>query len=312
MKPTDLKSRILKLPKHSNYKIIIFTGGDLRHQRFALRLQKEFPQLVAAYYQFDDSVKLRYKKKQKIKTNKPEWSIKKVIQYLEIRKIIEKPFHIFNVFRKIRNYLLIKKLYKKDKNIEFETFNREVNYLEKFSIVKKNKINPGDVNTSEFCESLKKHNAYFLLSLGGPLLSDKIINSVKGLAINQHAGNSPIFRGAGTILWALYHRDIKSLSNTVHITETAADSGPIIRKSNICIHHGDSPQKLFFKSVALGTELMIEVVNEIISNETILVFDQPKYIGSTYVIKDFTNDELVSIIKDFNNGWLKYAINKPW
>jgi len=144
------------------------------------------------------------------------------------------------------------------------------------------------------------------------LLSDKVINSVNGLALNQHAGHSPKYRGSGTIEWSLYHRDIKSLSNTVHLTTTGADSGPIVRRSNICIHPDDKPQKLFFKSVALGTELMIEVINEIIEKDDILVFDQPKSTGTTYLRRDLTKDILLSIIEDFRNGWLINAVRKPW
>ena len=144
------------------------------------------------------------------------------------------------------------------------------------------------------------------------MLSNKVINSVNGLALNQHAGHSPNYRGSRTIEWALYHRDIKSLSNTVHLTTTSADSGPILRRSNICIHPDDKPQKLFFKSVALGTELMIEVINEIIDKDNILVFDQPKSIGTTYLGRELTKDILISIIKDFKNGWLKNAVEKPW
>ena len=79
------------------------------------------------------------------------------------------------------------------------------------------------------------------------MINKGVISSVNGLAINQHAGHSPNYRGSGTIEWALYHRDIKSLSNTVHLTTTGADSGPIFRRSNICIHPDDKPQNLFFK-----------------------------------------------------------------
>jgi hypothetical protein len=57
---------------------------------------------------------------------------------------------------------------------------------------------------------------------------------------------------------------------------------------------------------------MIEVINEIIKNDEILVFDQPKFFGTTYLRRELTNDILISIIKDFNNGWLKNAINRKW
>jgi len=317
MKPHDLKESLLELPKHSNYNIIILTAGNDRHKRFALKIQKEFPKLVVAWYEYDRTVKSMYQNKHyenvKIEDNKSNKVIK-IIRYIynNIIRLIKNPKIIFNFHDKVNERLMLKKYYKDNKTIEKETFNYELRLLKKFSVIEKQKINPNDINKSEFCEILKKHNAYFLISLGGPLLSNKVINSVKGLALNQHAGHSPNYRGSGTIAWALYHRDIKSLSNTVHLTTTSADSGPILRRSNICIHPDDKPQKLFFKSVALGTELMIEVINDIIDKDNIQVFNQPKSIGTTYLARELTNDILITIIKDFKNGWLKNAIRRSW
>ena len=184
--------------------------------------------------------------------------------------------------------------------------------LKKFAIIKSTTINPIDLNTPQFCKTLKDHNAYFIVSLGGPLLSNKVIESINGVALNQHSGHSPNYRGSKTIEWALYHRDIKSLSNTVHLTTTSADSGPIIRRSNICLHPDDNPHDIFFKSVALGTELIIEVIKEIISKKNILVFKQPKFVGKTYLSKELSGNILVSIIKDFKNKWLMQALYKKW
>ena len=317
MKPPELKEQLFELPKHSNYNIIILTAGSIRHKRFALRMQREFPELVVAWYEYDNTVKSMYEskfdKKIKIKESKSN-RIFKIIRYIykNIVRLIKNPKSIKYIFKKINDYLVIRK-YNADFNIiEMETFGNEVKSLEKFSIVEKQKINPTDINKPEFCKILKKYNAYFLVSLGGPLLYNRVISSVNGLALNQHAGHSPNYRGSRTIEWALYHRDIKSLSNTVHLTTTSADSGPILRRSNICIHPDDKPQKLFIKSVALGTELMIEVINEIINKENIMVFDQPKSIGTTYLRKELSKNILVAIAKDFNNGWLKNAIRRQW
>ena len=80
-------------------------------------------------------------------------------------------------------------------------------------MVEKQKINSMDINTDDFSEILKKYNAYFLITLGGPIIKNKIIKSVNGLALNQHAGHSPEYKGSKTIEWALYNRDLRYLSN---------------------------------------------------------------------------------------------------
>ena len=57
---------------------------------------------------------------------------------------------------------------------------------------------------------------------------------------------------------------------------------------------------------------MIEVMKEIIEEDSILIFKQPKSIGTTYLSKELTNDILIAIMKDFKDGWLKSTFRKTW
>ena len=92
MRPTELKDRLFKLPKHSNYNIIILTASSVRHKRFALRMQREFSDLVVAWYEYDNTVKSMYEskfdKKIKIKGSKSN-RIFKIIRY--VYKTIKSP-----------------------------------------------------------------------------------------------------------------------------------------------------------------------------------------------------------------------------
>ena len=317
MRPTEIKEQILELPTHSNFNIIILTGSSLRHKRFALKLQKEFPDLIAAWYQIDKNMEPKYQYGHRRNIKKGISHRKKFTKLIKILKnqisnFLIDPNHIYHTFKTFYNFCLIRNFNKKFLISEKNIFDYEMESLKKFAIIKSTTINPIDLNTPQFCKTLKDHNAYFIVSLGGPLLSNKVIESINGVALNQHSGHSPNYRGSKTIEWALYHRDIKSLSNTVHLTTTSADSGPIIRRSNICLHPDDNPHDIFFKSVALGTELIIEVIKEIISKKNILVFKQPKFVGKTYLSKELSGNILVSIIKDFKNKWLMQALYKKW
>src|SRR5436190_1081043 len=51
MIPAEFEASTLDLPSEDNYRIVVITGSELRHDRFALRLQAEFPGLVAAWLQ---------------------------------------------------------------------------------------------------------------------------------------------------------------------------------------------------------------------------------------------------------------------
>ena len=127
MKPHDLKESLLELPKHSNYNIIILTASSDRHKRFALKIQKEFPKLVVAWYEYDRTVKSMYQnnpyKNVKIEDNKSNKVIK-IIRYIynNIIRLIKNPKIILNLYDKVNERLMLKKYYKDNKTIEKETF----------------------------------------------------------------------------------------------------------------------------------------------------------------------------------------------
>jgi len=255
MLPIELKEEILKLPETDNHNIIIMTGNLLRHKRFAYRIQKEFGNLVVAWYELDSAQKVRYAR-------------------------------------------------------EEELFKKEIEELEAFSTIKPKKINPLDVHSEEFVNEVKKINPYFFLTLGGPLYTKPLLQAARGIAINQHAGHSPILKGSSTTEWALYHRNIKYVSSTVHITTSGADAGPILRRSNPCMFPNDSYEKIFSRVVALGTELMIEVVHDIIKDKRLVIFKQPREMGRTYLQKEFNHNIRNAIVKDFKAGWLSKELSK--
>ena len=186
---------------------------------------------------------------------------------------------------------------------ENELFGIEIDSLKKYAVLAPTRIHPRAVNQPDFAAQLQALNPYFFLTLGGPLYRQPVLDAVRGVAINQHAGHSPLLKGSNTTEWALYHRNLAWVSSTVHITTTGADAGPILRRSQPCLLPDDTPAKVFLRVVALGTELMIESVQEIIASKQVTVFPQPPNTGMTYLSKDFP--EMVGpLLRDFQNNWL--------
>ena len=97
----------------------------------------------------------------------------------------------------------------------------------------------------------------------------------------------------------------EDVGSTVHITTGSADAGPILRRSHPCLIDTDSPESCFAKVVALGTELMIEVVKDIISNKEVIVYDQPMTEGRTYLNSELGRNILKTVYRDFSTNWLK-------
>lgn len=165
----------------------------------------------------------------------------------------------------------------------------------------------GDLNSDEVLEGIQSRNPYFLLTLGGPLLKARLFGAIRGLAINQHSGWSPDYKGAHTPHQALYHRDLRLIGNTVHLLDTGADSGPILRRSSVKIHPDDSVHDVFMATIALGTELTLEVLAEALRAESLPVFQQP-HRGATYLTPDLSRARRERIEHDLQTGWLGEAL----
>jgi hypothetical protein len=148
---------------------------------------------------------------------------------------------------------------------------------------------------------------YFLLILGGPLLSARILGRARGAAVNAHAGWSPELRGAYTTEQALYHRRTDWVGSTVHIATTAADAGPILRRSLTAIYDDDSPAHCFFRTVALGCWLMAEAVGEMLVASEVWVYEQGGR-GQTVRGRDFDRGRQIALADDIRAGWLGRAL----
>ena len=305
MKPLELNGHSFPLPEHSNRKIIIISGSNaIRHQIFALQIQKAFPKDVIAWYEYEYNFEKRNNRNDQ-KKYKYQSLFNRLLKFVKIKN------KFYHLYKKYNDLFLLKKYNKLNKQYDQNPiFLKQLKRLQKYQVIKKNIINSKLVNTDKFCLELKKHNAYFLISSGGPLLNKNSLTTIKGIAINLHTGHVPSYRGNGTLSWALYNRRLDRLSSTIHLMSTAADSGDIIRRSNVQLHSTDTPHSIFYKTFFLGVYLMIESINEAMLNNELLVFKQPKHIGNTYLNKDLTSDVLLSIIYDFNRGWLNDALNK--
>jgi methionyl-tRNA formyltransferase len=166
---------------------------------------------------------------------------------------------------------------------------------------------PNDQNT---LTEIQEIEPFFMLTLGGAIYRKPLLELVRGLSLNQHDGWCPEYRGALTADWTLYHRDLRRFGNTVHIITTGMDSGPIVRRSRPCLVRWDSPYTCFLRNVALGTELMCEIVRDVIAGRSIKAYPQPETQGRTFLFRDLTPQISESIERDFRDGWLGRELDR--
>ncbi|MCG8668815.1 MAG: hypothetical protein MI867_05335 [Pseudomonadales bacterium] len=306
MWPYEIAPKQVPLEDAKNGTIIIITAGGYRHQRFALRLMEAFGDRVVAWYQVTYpslSHKDKLGKVKRLIERKAAGSgagfFNTFLRYQKLfglRRVIRNGLApIFSAYANFRHHRRI------DEG-DREVFGFEMDHLLPKGHLTPEKVGFDEVNSEPFIEKLKAHNAYFLCTLGGPLYKKGVLESVKGATINQHAGHSPDYKGSSTTEWALFQRNYDQVSSTVHISLTGADSGPIIRRSNPAMARTDSSYKIFSRVVALGTEMMIEAVEEIIEKGSITVFDQAPDAGRTYTSLDFDHQLYFGVQKDFSSG----------
>jgi len=265
MIPADLPSRTLRLPPKGVCSIVVFTGTDLRHDRFALRLQQEFGTLVVGWFQV-------------------------------ARPPTRTPLPPSNTLRS------------RQQKVEEELFGDEVRLLRKNACLQPLAV--ADPNSGEVVESVRSLSPYLFLSLGGTIYRQPLLDCARGLALNQHSGWSPDYKGTNTIDWALYHRDLAHVGNTIHILTSGLDAGPIVRRSTACLTKDDTRESCFTRAVALGTELMCEVVAEIIRADEITVHDQPGEHGRTYLGMELTDQIARAVDADLERGWMQSELRR--
>lgn len=301
MLPSELEPKVLNLPASDVKTIVIITKNSLRHQRFALRMLETFGDRIIKWYVIEkrtnvstSSTSLPKKVFQKLK--KIDWS-------LEVLKLIFQKVFAFWRERKA-NKTFAKWRY----TAETYLFEEEVKRLRKKITRKPTFIE--DPNTPTFYKEMEELKPYFFISLGGPLYSKKILKQIQGCAINQHAGHSPQYKGDSTVQWALYHRELNKVSSTVHITAMGADTGGILRRIGPCVLEGENPVIYFNRVVALGTELIIEVVEDILVGKTVYYHPQPKFMGKTKLSFHMERKVRLHLWLDYKERVIDYLLKK--
>ncbi len=288
----DLDFDEINISNKDNKKIIIFTGTKIRHKRFANRLINKFPDEVVYWFEINKKTSLKKTKK-------------KFQNYLNY--LISNP-KIF--FIKLIDRMLT--LYSKEKPQDYDKIENDFYFYESIINNFKNKVNFLKIETpncDEVYRILEKEKPLLIVTLGGAKYSKRLIDYAK-ISLNQHDGWCPEYRGSNTVDWTLFHRDYFKVGNTVHLLSDNIDAGHIIRRSTINLSENDTPYICFLKSVSLGTELIIETIENLFKEKKIKIFKQSEKNQKTYYQKNYTKNVIRAINRDFSNDLYKNTLIK--
>jgi folate-dependent phosphoribosylglycinamide formyltransferase PurN len=260
-------SETIEITDVENFNIVIISQFNQRHLRFAYRMQEVFGPKIKFWFQVENVAKTSNARK----TNKG---------------IIAKYLSRIGKFspRRILNFLVSKKISTLYSKAEVSLHKLELERLEK--VPKLKPIIVKGYSDRALLDRLEEVRPYFILVLGGPIIPNNVLNLARGFCINQHAGHSPEYKGSGTTEWAVFHRKPELIASTIHLMTSKVDGGAIIRRSNPTLTRFDNFATIFNKVVILGTELMIEIVQDITNNQPLQLFEQPENTGNTYRLKD--------------------------
>lgn len=292
MIPNNLNYDEINISNEDNQKIVIFTGSKIRHKRFANRIINKFPNEAIYWFEIN-------KKKSQKKTKK---KIKEYFKYL-----ISNP-KIF--FIKLINRMF--GLFFKDKPQDFDKIEHDFYSYEKKINSFENDVNFLKIetpNSDQVYKILEKEKPLLIITLGGAKYSRRLINYAK-ISLNQHDGWCPEYRGSNTVDWTLFHRDYFKIGNTVHLLSDNIDAGHIIRRSTINLSVNDTPYICFLKSISLGTELIIETIENLFNEKKIKIFKQSEKNQKTFYRKNYTKNVVEAINRDFSNDLYKNTLIK--
>ena len=257
------------LKKISNEKkLVVLIGDDLRHQYFLFQLNSKH-NISAVFIE-----KSEYPQPiAKTENEKNAWS-----WFFERRKTFE--------HETITPTLNIKTLN-----------NPDVFYVEK-----------NGLNSLKTLTRLKEISPDFIACFGTGILHERILSNFPDCIFNLHVGIPEYYRGSSCNFWPIYNSDLKNLGATVHLIEKGIDTGKIAGTKLIPLEPEDDEQTLTWKTIHVGTQLMVETIEK--WKLGMLCLKEQKQVGPLYKMIEFNPAAILRIKKMVESGELELQIEK--
>jgi len=126
-----------------------------------------------------------------------------------------------------------------------------------------NKLIPvGSVNADKTVKVLQEIRPGVVVVSGTRIISARVLNCVKAVFINMHAGITPMYRGVHGGYWALVRNDREACGVTVHEVDTGVDTGRIFGQARIHPDGADNFATYAFLQLAVGVPLLKQAVRD--------------------------------------------------
>jgi len=275
-------------------KLAVFTGASPRHKRFVLELEAHFQDKIEILW-----VATKGNKKNRLLPTKLEDKREALNNHSNASIIIEltsklKTIGLKKAYKTFFNRV-IEKAFKKSLFVFHALLIKKAErfYYPNIGKQKSKQVITSNPNSNDIETLLKEFTPDLFVSFGGPIYK-KHIYGVAKIAINQHAGISPCYKGSYTTEQAILRADFKHVGVTVHHISDLVDEGAIINTERLQLSEFDSPARIFVRNCALGNDLLIRTIEKYINKMTISGQVQSNE-GTTYFAKDMGAAQLASL-----------------
>jgi methionyl-tRNA formyltransferase len=132
------------------------------------------------------------------------------------------------------------------------------------------------------CRELLAAEKPDVLALGGTrIIKSSILETPRRATVNAHPGLLPILRGSASVGWALY-KDLPQ-GATAHFIDPGIDTGDIIVKRQLPVHHHDTYESINYRIAILSGELMAESLTFLANGEAPRE-PQDRNVGETFKV----------------------------
>lgn len=137
-------------------------------------------------------------------------------------------------------------------------------------------IEAEDLKSPEFAVQLGKLNADLFVVVAFRILPKTVLEIPKIGSINLHASLLPRYRGAAPIHWAIINGE-KETGCTIFFLDEKVDTGNIIAQQKTKIGENETTGELYERLKNLGSELLLNSINEIDSGDYSIVEQEDSF-----------------------------------
>jgi len=169
-------------------------------------------------------------------------------------------------------------------------------------------VKKNELNSLEILTRLKEISPDFIACFGTGILHERILSNYANCIFNLHVGIPEYYRGSSCNFWPIYNGDLKNLGATVHIIEKGIDTGKIAGAKLITLESADNEQTIAWKTIEVGTQLMIETIDK--WKLGTLYLKEQKQVGKLYKMDEFDPAAILKVKNMVESGELKLQIEK--